>query len=116
MYDWTNKYLQAPNGLYWDHLDLQGNVEKTEWSYNQGVPVGVNVLLYEVTGDRSYLWEAERVADAALAYYGTTAIYQQPVYFNSIFFKNLLLLQSADHNQTYERATELRQYGLEYPP
>jgi hypothetical protein len=106
MYDWTNKYLQAPDGLYWDHLDLQGNIEKTEWSYNQGVPVGVNVLLYKVTGDQSYLREAERVADAALAYYGTTAIYQQPAFFNSIFFKNLLLLQSADHNLTYERALQ----------
>jgi uncharacterized protein YyaL (SSP411 family) len=106
MYDWTNKYLQTPNGLYWDHLDLQGNIQTTEWSYNQGVPVGVNVLFYEVTGDGSYLREAERIANAALAYYGTSSIYNQPAYFNSIFFKNLLLLQSTDHNQTYARAMQ----------
>lgn len=106
MYDWTNKYLQTPDGLYWDHLDLQGNIEKTEWSYNQGVPVGVNVLLYKVTGNSSYLREAERIANAALAYYGTSDIYKQPAYFNSIFFKNLLPLQSVDHKQSYTRAMQ----------
>ena len=106
MYDWTNRYLQTSDGLYWDHLDLQGNINKTEWSYNQGVPVGVNVLFYEVTGDSSYLHEAERIANAALAYYGTSGIYNQPAYFNSIFFKNLLLLQSLDHNQNYVHAMQ----------
>ena len=109
MYDWTNTYLLAPNGLYWDHVDLQGNVEKTQWSYNQGVPVGVNVLFYEITGERTYLQRAEHLADAALAFYGNADIYKQPAYFNSIFFKNLLLLQSVDHNQRYVRA--MQTYG-----
>jgi predicted alpha-1,6-mannanase (GH76 family) len=106
MYDWTNTHLLAPNGLYWDHVDLQGNIEKTQWSYNQGVPVGVNVLLYEVTGDGIYLQRAKHLADAALAFYGNTNIYKQPAFFNSIFFKNLLLLQSVDHNQLYVRAMQ----------
>lgn len=106
MYDWTNKYLQAPDSLYWDHVNLQGTVERTKWSYNQGVPVGVNVLFYQVTGDRSYLNEAERIANAALAYYGTSGLSNQPVFFNSIFFKNLLLLQSADHDQAYKDAMQ----------
>ena len=55
MYNWVNTYLLAPNGLYWDHIDLAGNIEKTQWSYNQGVPIGVNVLFYQVTGDITYL-------------------------------------------------------------
>lgn len=106
MYDWTSTYLQTPEGLYWDHVDLQGNIEKTIWSYNQGVPVGVNVLLYRITGDDSYLHEAERIAQAALTYYGPSGLYNQPAYFNSIFFKNLLLLQSVDHNQDYVNAMQ----------
>lgn len=106
MYDWTNTYLQTPDGLYWDHLDLQGNIQKTIWSYNQGVPVGVNVLLYQITGDGAYLREAERIAQAALTYYGASGLYNQPAYFNSIFFKNLLLLQSVDHNRDYVDAMQ----------
>ncbi|MER5666796.1 glycoside hydrolase family 76 protein [Streptomyces mirabilis] len=89
-YDWTNTYLQSPGALYRDLLDLKGTVEKTIWSYNQGVPVGVNVLLYKATHDRTYLRRAERIAQAAYAYYVTPGrLFTQPVYFNSIFFKNM---------------------------
>lgn len=107
MYDWTNAHLLAPNGLYWDHIDLAGNIEKTQWSYNQGVPIGVNVLFYEITGDVTYLHRAENIASAALAYYGTdNRLYGQPAFFNSIFFKNLLLLQSVNHNKQYVEAMQ----------
>ena len=104
-YDWTNTHLLSPSGLYWDHLDLQGTVEKTFWSYNQGVPVAVAVLLYQVTRDRAYLRQAERVAAAAYAYYVTQGrLFTQPVFFNSIFFKNLLLLESVTGKDTCHRA------------
>lgn len=95
MYDWTNSSLQRPDGLYWDHMDLEGNIESTVWSYNQGVPIGVNVLFYEVTGEKRYLDEAGRIADAASAFYGADGrLEAQPAFFNSIYFKNLLLLES----------------------
>jgi rhamnogalacturonyl hydrolase YesR len=104
-YNWTNTHLQSPSGLYWDHLDLQGTVEKTMWSYNQGVPVGVNVLLYQATHDRAYLRRAEQVAEAAYQYYVAQGrLYTQPVFFNSIFFKNLLLLESVSGGQKYRQA------------
>lgn len=104
-YDWTNTHLQRPDGLYWDHLDLKGTAEKTLWSYNQGVPVGVNIHLYEITRDRVYLRRAERIAEAAYDYYVTQGrLFTQPVYFNSIFFKNLLLLESVTKKGTYHRA------------
>lgn len=107
MYEWTNAHLLAPNGLYWDHIDLAGNIEKTQWSYNQGVPVGVNVLFYQITGDKTYLQRAESIASAALDFYNTdNRLYTQPSYFNSIFFKNLLLLQSVNHNQRYVQAMQ----------
>ncbi len=104
MYEWTNTHLQSPDGLYWDHVDLQGTIEKTFWTYNQGVPVGVNVLLYEVTGQPRYLREAERIATAGLHYFGGDRLDAQPPYFNSIWFKNLLLLQSVTHDPRYRRA------------
>lgn len=107
MYEWTNAHLLAPNGLYWDHVDLAGNIEKTQWSYNQGVPVGVNALFYKVTGDETYLRAAEDIASAALDFYGTNnRLYGQPAFFNSIFFKNLLLLQSVNHNPSYVQAMQ----------
>jgi hypothetical protein len=110
MYNWTNKYLQRPDGLYDDHMDLQGKTESTIWSYNQGVPVGVNVLLYEVTKDRHYLDEAKRIAAAASRYYGSKGrLAAQPAFFNSIFFKNLLLLESVTGGSKYR--TAMQHYG-----
>ncbi|WP_328503943.1 glycoside hydrolase family 76 protein [Streptomyces sp. NBC_00457] len=104
-YDWTNTHLLSPGGLYWDHLDLKGTIEKTIWSYNQGVPIGVNVLLHRATRDRVYLRRAERIAEAAYAYYVTQGrLFSQPVFFNSIFFKNLLLLESVSGDGRYHRA------------
>jgi len=107
MYNWTNMYLQRPDGLYYDHVNLQGTVESTIWSYNQGLPIGVNVLLYEVTKDRQYLDEANRIAAAAYQYYVSEGrLAAQPVYFNSIFFKNLLLLESVTGGSKYRNAMQ----------
>ena len=105
MYDWTNTYLLSPDNLYWDHLDLSGTVEKTFWSYNQGVPVGVNVLLYQSTHNKLYLRRAQQIAAAAYRYYVTGGrLDAQPPFFNSIFFKNLLLLESVTGAHTYRDA------------
>jgi hypothetical protein len=104
-YAWTNRYLQRPDGLYADHLDLAGKVEGTVWSYNQGVPVGVNVLLHRATGERRHLREARRIAEASLAWFvGGGRLDDHPVFFNSIWFKNLLLLESVTGGCTYRDA------------
>ncbi len=38
----------------------------TTWTYNQGVILGGLVELYRISGDRGYLWEAEKIAEAAI--------------------------------------------------
>ncbi len=107
MYTWTNATLLAPNDLYWDNIDLNGTIEKTQWSYNQGTMIGAGVLLYRVTGDARYLERAERTAAAAIALYGTNDRYfaQHPA-FNAIFFKNLLLLDQVRPKPAYRQAMQ----------
>lgn len=109
-YDWVNTCMLAPDGLYWDHIDLAGNVNKTLWSYNQGMMIGAGVLLYQATGDATYLQRAEQLAQAALAFYGQAGRYfTQPVIFNAIFFRNLLLLDAVRPDGRYQEA--LREYS-----
>ncbi|MBB5709206.1 glycoside hydrolase family 76 protein [Sphingomonas xinjiangensis] len=100
-YHWTNAVLQRPDGLYHDHLKLDGTIEKTVWTYNQGVPVGVNVLLWRATGEKRYLEEARRIAAASLGRFTIEQLDRQPPPFNAIYFKNLLLLDSATGGQQH---------------
>lgn len=102
MYNWVNDCMLAPNGLYWDHIDLNGNINKTQWSYNQGTMIGASVLLYKATGEKSYLNKAVSIADAALKFYGSSRLYTQPIIFNSIFFENLLLLDDMNKKSKYK--------------
>ncbi|WP_026163648.1 glycoside hydrolase family 76 protein [Kribbella catacumbae] len=107
MYDWTQKCMLAPNGLYWDHIDLAGTVEKTQWSYNQGVMLGAGALLYKATHDQKYLKDAKALAKASLAFYGTEdRLWKQPTRFNAIYFKNLLILDSVAHDRSYTKVMQ----------
>lgn len=113
MYNWVNTNLRDPSdGLYWDHISLAGVIDKTKWSYNQGTPVGTNVLFYQITGNSSYLRQAESIANAALAYLGANndaLLHTQDPIFDAIFFKNLLMLYAIDHNPAYVQA--MRDYA-----
>jgi len=105
MVEWTDANLLAPNGLYWDNVKLDGSIDKTQWSYNQGVPIGTYTLLYKATGDRSYLRKAESIAQASYRFYvSEDRLDGQPMYFNSIWFKNLLLLESVTGGSEYRDA------------
>lgn len=107
MYDWVEHTLRAPNGLYWDHIDSAGNIEKTQWSYNQGTMAGAAVLLYRATGERAFRARAEEIAAAALDLYGADERYlTQSVAFNAIFFKNLLLLEAENGETAYRQAMQ----------
>ncbi len=107
MYEWTRGCMLAPNGLYWDHIDLAGTIQKTQWSYNQGVMIGAGVLLYRATGERKYLTQAKDTAAAALAFYAEDDRYfTQPARFHAIFFSNLLQLAAVAPNPAYRRAME----------
>jgi uncharacterized protein YyaL (SSP411 family) len=106
MLGWLDRCMRAPNGLYWDHVDLDGNVDTTEWSYNQGSVIEANVLLYEATGDAGALAEAERVADASITYFDSRWRGGEPAEFAAVFFRSLLALAVADGNVDYADAAE----------
>jgi rhamnogalacturonyl hydrolase YesR len=101
MYSWVDINLRGENGLYWDHIDLNGRIDRTQWSYNQGSMIGASTLLYQATGDSAYLLRAKEIARAALDYFTPERLDQNDVAFNAIFFRNLLLLHQTESNPAY---------------
>ncbi len=97
-YEWVRTCLTEPNGLYADHIGLHGKIEPTEWSYNQGTMIGAGVLLYQATGNGAYLYQAHQTAKAALAYYTPERLGQENPFFVSVYFRNLLYLDSITHD------------------
>jgi hypothetical protein len=109
MLAWLDRCMLAPNGLYWDHIDLAGNVNRAQWSYNQGSVIVADVLLYRTTGSEQALAQAERLADASVAYFDRRWDTGEPPEFAAVFFRSLLSLADADGRSDYAQAAE--RYG-----
>jgi hypothetical protein len=110
MYQWVNTCLESPGGLYYDHVNPGGSLNTAMWSYNQGTMVGAGALLYQITGNSSYLTAAERTAGAAVSYFGTgTTLQNQGPAFNAIYFRDLFVLDQIQPNSAY--STEAQTYA-----
>jgi rhamnogalacturonyl hydrolase YesR len=93
MYEWVRHCLLAPNGLYWDNINLDGEIWEAQFSYNQGTMTGAGALLYRATGDTTYLDQAEDTAMTALDFYRQDERYfTQDTRFHAIMFANFLQL------------------------
>jgi hypothetical protein len=114
LYAFINRSLASPSGMYWDNIGDDDRISREIYTYNQGTPIGADVLFYRLTGDKSYLSHAERVAHASLDYFsergpdGHTRLWTQPPSFNAIFFRNLLALNEVAPDPSYEKS--LKEY------
>jgi hypothetical protein len=97
-YNWVRNCLLQGNGLYADHIRPHGVVDTTFWSYNQGVMIGAGTLLYQSTGNAGYLYQARQTAQAALAYFTPQRLGEENPFFPSIYFRNILYLDSVTHD------------------
>jgi hypothetical protein len=97
-YEWVRRCLLQPSGLYADHISSKGVVEPTLWSYNQGTMIGAGTLLYQVTGNGAYLFQARQTAAAALAYFNPERLAAEIPFFPAVYFRNLLYLDSVTHD------------------
>jgi hypothetical protein len=97
-YAWVRRCLLEPNGLYADHINLNGTVQRTLWSYNQGSMMGAGVLLYQATHDGAYLYQARQTAKAAEVYFPYTRLSNENPFFAAVYFRNLIYLDYVTHD------------------
>ena len=97
-YNWVRACLLQPSGMYADHIRPHGVVDQTLWSYNQGTMIGAGTLLYQVTGNSGYLFQARQTAAAALAYFTPQRLGEENPFFPSVYLRNLMYLDSVTHD------------------
>lgn len=97
-YGWVRQCLLEPNGLYADHIDLDGRINHTLWSYTQGTMIGAGALLYQVTHEGAYLYEARQTAKAAAAYFPYKRLSSENPFFAAVYLRNLMYLDSITHD------------------
>ena len=103
MYAWVNHCLGDTSGFYLDHITFSGTIDPTVWTYNQGTMIGSNILLFRVTGQKTYLKRARRLALDAMTYFTRSRLAQEPPPFVAIFFERILLLDATRPNPAYRR-------------
>lgn len=73
--------------VYWDNKNLQGKVDPAKYTYNSGQMIQAGVLLYQVTGEKHYLKEAQQTAEGACRFF----LKVQPIATGEMkFFRELL--------------------------
>ena len=60
--------------------------------------IGAGTLLYQTTGNSAYLFQARQTAKAALAYFTPERLGVENPFFPSVYFRNLLYLDSVTHD------------------
>jgi hypothetical protein len=105
-YEWVRRCLLAPSGLYADHISPKGVVEPMLWSYNQGTMIGAGTLLFQATGNSGYLYDARQSARAALAYFTPERLGSEIPFFPSVYFRNVLYLDSVTHDPPGKRLAQ----------
>jgi len=113
IYGWTNKYLQDKDGLYFDNIKLDGNVEKRKWAYNSALMIRANLLMAEVEKNgvkkKLFLVEARRIADASEAKWivPETGAFDDEAFF-AVHLSEALLLLARQDKDTARRDLTLR--------
>jgi len=85
IFDWTNRWLQTLSKLYYDNIRVKdSSISKPVLSYNTGTMLEANVYLYEITGDKKYLTDANAIAAASLTFFYGSGKFRDDYWFNAV--------------------------------
>ena len=104
--DFLADALDRGDGLVADHVDADGRLDPAVYTYNQGLAIGLDVLLHAY-GDGDALGRASSLAKISVDHFGAgDRLWRQPPAFNAIFLRCLLLLNAADGDQRWPQVVD----------
>ncbi|MBN8788812.1 MAG: glycoside hydrolase family 76 [Terrimonas sp.] len=102
LYNWVNKNLLAPDGLYYDNIKLPSlDIDKRKYTYNTGTMLQSAVLLYDITKNKSYLEAAQKTASSSLAFFYKNGMFPNHYWFNAVLLRGYIELAKFDNNKEY---------------
>lgn len=112
LYHWTKEKLEDPNdGLYWDNMGLNGHVDKAKYSYNSGQMLQAAALLYQLTQEKQYLMDAQKLGEACYSYFFHDVSGQEfkllknsNLWFHAVMMRGFISLFEQDRNPKYMTA------------
>ena len=105
LYDWTNKRLRSPEGIFYDNVTIKTDVvDKHAYTYNTGAMLQSNVYLYEITKDKKYLLEAKTIAESSLKTFYAKPKFKDDYWFNAVMLRAFKHLYKYDKDEKYLNA------------
>lgn len=102
IYNWTKSHLQAPDGVYYDNIKIPSmQLAKATYTYNTGTMLQSAALLYNITKDKQYLDEAQRVAKAGRAHFFKNGRLPGEYWFNAVMLRGYVELYKIDKNKDW---------------
>lgn len=99
VYDWTNKTLRAPEGLFYDAIKIpSGEIDRKFYTYNTGAMLQANALLFGITAEKKYLKEAQQISKAAKSYFLKDNRLPGHYWFNAVLLRGNIELYKIDKN------------------
>lgn len=102
LYKWVNERLQSPGGLFYDNIQIPSlKIDSAFYTYNAGTMLQSNVLLYNITGAKEYLTEAERIASAVKQHFYRNHKLPDNYWFNAVLLRGEIALYKVDKNKNH---------------
>jgi len=115
LYDWVKTNLQdTTDYLYFDNINVNGNVDKAKYAYNSGQMLQSASLLYKLTNNPLYLKDAQNIASSAYLYFfhdfnakngkSFKLLNKGNVWFTAVMLRGYIELYNIDKDNEYINA------------
>lgn len=112
-YNWMYKTLRdSTTGIITNDVKLDGKQNRTFWTYNTGSLIEAAVMLYQFTGEKHYLQEAQQLAADSYKYYSNVphdknlTLHIDLPWFVTVLFRGYEALYKVDGNYKYISGVE----------
>lgn len=112
-YSWMYKTLRdSTTGIITNDVKLNGKQNRIFWTYNTGSLLEAAVMLYQFTGDKQYLQQAQQLAADSYKYFSSVphdknlTLHIDLPWFVTVLFRGYEALYKVDSNYKYLAAIE----------